>query len=120
MIHSRFMPDRHNQPIASHFYSGGLEPPYLGRDLDPSDRESEETIARITVWEGTAEHLYDVLSGDQGVDEAIDACTNWCVRCFGLWSQMPRLGASQLELTFEIGESDIDVARGHPRIDVAE
>ena len=33
---------------------------------------------------------------------------------------MPGLGASQLELTFEIGEGDIDVAHGHTWIDVAE
>jgi hypothetical protein len=33
---------------------------------------------------------------------------------------MPRLRASQLELTFEIGEGDIDVAHGHTWIDVAE
>ena len=114
------MHNHHNRPIASHFHSGGLEFSYLGQDLDEADGESEETIARITVRERTAEHLHDVLSGDQGVDEAIDACTNWCGRCFGLWSQMSRLGASQLELTFEIGEGDIDVAHGHSWIEVAE
>ena len=41
-------------------------------------------------------------------------------RCFGLRSQMPWFGASQLELAFEVGEGDIDVAHGHARIDVAE
>ena len=55
---------RHNRPIASHFHSGGLEFSYLGQDLDEADGESEETIARITVRERTAEHLHDVLSGD--------------------------------------------------------
>jgi hypothetical protein len=33
---------------------------------------------------------------------------------------MPGLGASQLELAFEIGEGHIDVAYGHCRIDVPE
>ena len=33
---------------------------------------------------------------------------------------MPGLGAGQLELAFEIGEGDIDVADGHGWIDVAE
>ena len=33
---------------------------------------------------------------------------------------MPGFGASQLELAFEIGEGDIDVAHGHTWIDVAE
>ena len=56
--------NRHNRPIASHFHSGGLEFSYLGQDLDEADGESEETIARITVRERTAEHLHDVLSGD--------------------------------------------------------
>ena len=56
--------NRHNRPIASHFHSGGLEFSYLSQDLDEADGESEETIARITVRERTAEHLHDVLSGD--------------------------------------------------------
>jgi len=43
-----------------------------------------------------------------------------CDGYFWLWSQMPRFGASELELAFEIGEGDIDVAHGHTRIDVAE
>ena len=33
---------------------------------------------------------------------------------------MPGFGAGQLELAFEIGESNIDVAHGHCRIDVAK
>ena len=61
---SGMTPNRHNRPIASHFHSGGLEFSYLGQDLDEADGESEETIARITVRERTAEHLHDVLSGD--------------------------------------------------------
>jgi hypothetical protein len=39
---------------------------------------------------------------------------------FGLRSQMPGLGASQLKLAFEIGEGDIDIAHGHAWIDVTE
>ena len=41
-----------------------LEFSYLGQDLDEALGEPEETIARLTVWERTAEHLHDVLSGD--------------------------------------------------------
>ena len=33
---------------------------------------------------------------------------------------MPGFGAGQLELSFEIGEGDIDVAHGHSRIDMAK
>ena len=54
----------HKRPIASHFRSGGLEFSYLGQDLDEADGEPEETLARITVWERTTEHLHEVLSGD--------------------------------------------------------
>ena len=42
------------------------------------------------------------------------------VDVFGLGSQMPGFGASQLELALEIGEGDIDVAHSHGRIDVTE
>ena len=61
---SKLIHNRHNRPIASHFHSGDLEFSYLGQDLDEADGESEETIARITARERTAEHLHDVLSGD--------------------------------------------------------
>ena len=33
-----------------------------------------EAIARMTVWKRAAEHLHDMLGGEQGVDEAIEAC----------------------------------------------
>jgi hypothetical protein len=55
---------RHNRPIASHFHSDGVELSYLGEDLDEADGKPEDTFVRITVWERTAEHLHDVLSGD--------------------------------------------------------
>jgi hypothetical protein len=54
--------------------------PYLGKDLEETLREPQETIARSTVWERTAEHFHDVLSSDQGVDEAIEACPYGCGR----------------------------------------
>src|SRR5664280_3086775 len=116
----RIAQNRHKRPIGAHFHSGGVEFSYLGQDLEEALGEAEETIARSTVSERTAEHLHDMLSGSQGVDEAVEACPNWCGGCFGLWSQMPGFGASQLELAFEIGEGDIDVTHGHTRIDVAE
>ena len=64
----------HKRPIGAHFHSGGAKFSYLSQDLEESLGEPEETIARKTVWETTAEHLHDVLNGDQGVDETIEAC----------------------------------------------
>jgi hypothetical protein len=55
---------RHNWPIGSHFHSGGAKFPYLAQDLEEALGEPEETIARMTVWKTTAEHLHDMLSGD--------------------------------------------------------
>ena len=97
-----------------------MEFSYLGEDLDEAFGEPEEPVANDSVWERTTEHLNDMLSGSQGVDEAVEACPNWCGGCFGLWSQMPGFGTSQLELAFEIGEGDIDVTHGHTWIDVTE
>jgi hypothetical protein len=48
---SQLVNNRHNRPIASHFYSGGWEVSYFGEELGEADGEPEETIARIAVWE---------------------------------------------------------------------
>ena len=50
----------------------------------------------------------------------VKASARWCRGCLRLRSKMPGFGAGQLELAFEIGEGDIDVAHGHSRIDVAK
>jgi hypothetical protein len=55
---------RHKRPIGAHFHSGGAKFSYLSQDLEEALGEPEETIAHVTVWETTAEHLHDVLSGD--------------------------------------------------------
>src|ERR1039458_8697498 len=118
LLRSGLLPNRHKRPIGAHFHSGGAKCSYLGEDLEEALGEPEKTIAGMTVWEATAEHLHEVLSGDYGVDETIEASPYRCGRCFGLWSQMPGFGASQMKLALEIGEGDIDIAHGHFRIDV--
>lgn len=54
----------HKRPIGARFYSGGAKFSYLGEDLGDALGEPEEAIARMAVWERTAEHFHGVLSGD--------------------------------------------------------
>jgi len=112
--------NRHKRPIGAHFRSGGVEFSYLGEDLDEAFGEPEEPIAGAAVWERATEHLHEMLGGNQGVDEAVEACPNRCGGCFGLWSQMPGLGTSLMELALEIGQRHVHIAHGHLRVSVAE
>ena len=57
---------------------------YLGEDLDEAFGEPEKPITSTTVWERAAEHLHDMLSDEQGVDEAIESCAKGFERGFGL------------------------------------
>jgi hypothetical protein len=61
---SSLLKNRHKRPIGAHFHSGGAKFSYLGQDLEEALREPEDAIARMAVWERTAEHFHDVLSGD--------------------------------------------------------
>jgi hypothetical protein len=49
-----------------------------------------------------------MLSGEQGVDDAIKAGWQGGTRYFGPGNQMPRLCERQVELAAEIGEGDVD------------
>jgi hypothetical protein len=64
----------------------------------------------VAVWERAAEHDHEVLGGEQGIDEAVEAGAQRWGRSFGLRSQMPGLGAGQLELALKIYEGHIDVS----------
>src|SRR5580692_1544103 len=111
---------RHKWPIASHFHSGGFEFSYLGEDLDEPVGEPEQTLAGVGVCERTAEHLHEMLGGEQDVDDPVKACTCWGRGCLRLGGQMPGFRAGLLELAFKIGESHIDVTHGHGGVDVAK
>ena len=63
---------------------------------------------------------HELLGGEQGIDEAVEASAQRWGRSFGLWSQMSGLGAGELELPLNIYEGDIDVTHGHLGIEVAE
>jgi len=56
--------NRHNRPIGAHFHLWGAKLSYFGKDLDEAVGEPMETIAGTAVWEGSAEHLHDMLSGE--------------------------------------------------------
>ena len=111
---------RHNWPIAAHFHSAGLKFACFSEDFGEAVGEAVEASVCVPVWEGAAEDHHEVLGGEQGIDEAVEASAQRWGRSVGLRSQMPGLGASQLELALEIGEGDIDVAHGHGRIDVTK
>jgi hypothetical protein len=64
-----------NRPIGAHFHSGGGEFSYFGEELDESFGEPEKPIAITTVGQGSAEHLHGMLSGEHGVDEAVESFT---------------------------------------------
>ena len=44
-------------------------------DLGEAVGEPVEASARSAVWHGTAEHLQHMLSGEQGIDDAVEAGT---------------------------------------------
>src|SRR5579863_15599 len=71
---TQFTHYRHKWPIASHFHSGGFEFSYLGEDLDEPVGEPEQTLAGVGVCERTAEHLHEMLGGEQDVDDPVKAC----------------------------------------------
>ena len=98
----------------------GFEFAYLGEDLCEPVGEPVKALAVVVVWERAAEHLQRVLGGEEGIDEAVEPGAELWRRGLWLWRQMPGFGAGQLELAFEIGEGDIDVAHGHLGVDVAE
>ena len=71
-------------------------------------------------WRARAEQHHEVLGGEQGIDEAVEACAQRWGGSFGLGSQMPGLGAGELKLALKIDEGHIDVTHGHLGIEVAE
>ena len=73
----RLVPNRHNRPMSAHFHSGGLEFAYFGEDLCEPVGESIKALALVVVWERSAEHLQRVLGSLEGIDEAVEACTEF-------------------------------------------
>jgi hypothetical protein len=92
----------------------------FAEDLREAVCESIEGRALFAVLQGAADDLHVMLSGKQGVDEAIEAKQQRSGRGLRLWSQMPGIGASQLKLPLEIGQGHIHIAHGHVRAGVAE
>ena len=60
-----------NRPIAAHFHSVVLEFACFGEDLGESVCEPVEARAGAAVRERTTEYQHEMLSDEQGVDEAI-------------------------------------------------
>jgi len=54
---------------------------------------------------GSVEHFEDVLSGAKGPRQAGEIGTGWLERGWSLrpWREAPRLGASRVKLTLEVG-----------------
>ena len=100
--------------------SSGVEFTSLGEDFGQSVGDSIKAAAGRAVWQGTAEHLDGVLSEQDGIGNAIQACTRRHRWRFRLWHQMTRMRAGQVKLTLEIVAGDLDVLHGHLGLDVAE
>jgi hypothetical protein len=92
----------------------------LGEDFGQSVGESIKAAAGRAVWQGTAEHLDGVLSEQEGIGNAIQACTRRHRWRFRLWHQMPGPRAGQEELTLQIVACDLDVLHAHLGLNVAE
>ena len=63
---------RHNRPISARSLSP-VEFAHFGDDLGEPVRESIEATTRSVVGQSTAEHLQHMLSGEQGIDHAVEA-----------------------------------------------
>ena len=85
--------------MSAHFYSGGVEFAYFGEDLCEPVGEPIKAIAFVVVWERAAEDLQRVLGSLEGIDEAVEARTEFRRCGLWLWSQMSGFGASQLEFS---------------------
>src|SRR5205807_4882074 len=97
--------------------STGAEALGLGDDFCESVREPVEADARGAIWQRAAEHLQDMLSTEQRIDDAAEVNSKRSHRSLGLGRQMPRLRTRQLELPLEISQGHVQVAHGHVWID---
>src|SRR6516162_7859493 len=92
------------------FRLGGFQFSCFAEDLGEAVCEAIEGCALLAVLQGATDDLHVMLSGKQGVDEAIEAGPQSRGR-LRLWSQMPGFGASQLKLALEIGKGHIHIAQ---------
>ena len=91
----------------------------FGDDFGKAVGEPGERRAWGTVGQGATEHFEHMLSGEQGVDDAVEAGSKRGEWGFGLGNQMPGLGARQVELAPEVRQGHFDITHGHVRRSVA-
>ena len=63
--------------MSARFDSGGFEFAHLSEDLCEPVSEAIKGLALVVVWERAAEDLQRVLGSLEGIDEAVEACTNF-------------------------------------------
>src|SRR5438552_5048080 len=68
----------------------------FAEDFSKPVGEAVEATAGSAVWQRPAKHLEHMLSGEQRIDQSIEASSG-SERCPRLRSKMPRFGMSQLE-----------------------
>ena len=67
-----------------------------------------------------AEHFQNMLGGEQGIEDAIQATASGSGDCLRLWRQMPRMRAGQMKLTLQVGQGDVEIFHRHVGRAVAE
>src|SRR5207247_1401413 len=93
-------------------FSGRRELAHFGNDLVEPVGEAVEATAGRAVWQRPAKHLEHMLSGEQRIDQPIEASSG-SERCPRLRSKMPRFGTSQLEFPLQIGQGHVEIAHRH-------
>src|SRR5438552_15022692 len=84
----------------------------FAEDFSKPVGEAVEATAGSAVWQRPAKHLEHMLSGEQRIDQSIEASSG-SERCPRLRSKMPRFGTSQLEFPLQIGQGHVEIAHRH-------
>jgi len=86
---------------------------YDCEDLGETVGDAVKAAERSAVGQGAPVHFYYVLCGEQGINDSVQAGAGRGELYLRLRCEMTGLGAGQVKLTLQVGESDIEVQHGH-------
>ena len=101
-------------------FSGDVEFASLRENFSETVGQTIQAAARSAVRQVAPEHLHDVLSGEQCVNDAVQAGTGGRgMRC-RLGRQVPRVLVGPMQLALQVRQDHVEIQHGHLGRCVAE